>query len=454
TLNVDSRWSCMGTRSGTVMGIPFFVGADVTINAGRTLTIDGGVTVKFYRNTGLNFNGYLDARGSAEKNVVFTSYLDILGQPEPTATNYWDQIVFNIDSGGVLEFCTIRFAGYDYHDVIVTDFSSPIIQHVDIAKCRRHLIRAQNTANPVVHYSSLVTNNTTYYGVYGDCTSTVDATSNYWGASSGPYHATLNPSGTGSRVGDCVLFEPFWDNPYGTPEIAVHPGALGATLEPEWTTVLDLYIMNLDTASVLSYSISEALAPTGSFAEANGSESQDLLEDGASRDLLRLADVEWLSVDRPIGLVDRDDTMTVKVTFAAGSLECGSYTAYLIIGSNDEDEDPVIVPVCMFVKIDHCDAPDSPPVGEFHLSQNYPNPFNPQTTFSYYLPQQDRVLFVIYDASGRKVRTLISGVQPQGRHTIDWAGNNDREEPVASGVYFARFLIGDKVTTRKLILAR
>jgi hypothetical protein len=37
----------------------------------------------------------------------------------------------------------------------------------------------------------------------------VDATDNYWGDASGPYHATLNPAGLGNPVSDNVLFDPW-----------------------------------------------------------------------------------------------------------------------------------------------------------------------------------------------------------------------------------------------------
>ena len=42
-----------------------------------------------------------------------------------------------------------------------------------------------------------------------DSTKWVDASGNDWGDISGPYHATLNPGGTGARVGDYVTFEPW-----------------------------------------------------------------------------------------------------------------------------------------------------------------------------------------------------------------------------------------------------
>lgn len=44
-----------------------------------------------------------------------------------------------------------------------------------------------------------------------------DATNNYWGDASGPYHATLNPAGLGSTVSDRVKFEPWLNAPLKPP---------------------------------------------------------------------------------------------------------------------------------------------------------------------------------------------------------------------------------------------
>ena len=40
----------------------------------------------------------------------------------------------------------------------------------------------------------------------------LDATKNYWGDLSGPYHATLNPDGTGDAVSDNVSFDPWFNS--------------------------------------------------------------------------------------------------------------------------------------------------------------------------------------------------------------------------------------------------
>ncbi|NLB74718.1 MAG: hypothetical protein GX795_11965, partial [Firmicutes bacterium] len=69
------------------------------------------------------------------------------------------------------------------------------------------------------------------FGVAG-----VDATLNYWGHESGPYHATQNPSGQGNSVSDNVLFDPwFIDEECTTTSDGSNPLSMGlmqAMLEP------------------------------------------------------------------------------------------------------------------------------------------------------------------------------------------------------------------------------
>jgi len=56
------------------------------------------------------------------------------------------------------------------------------------------------------HFNKIVGNT---YGVWNDGSETVDATNNWWGDASGPYHETLNPDGMGDEVSDNVDFEPW-----------------------------------------------------------------------------------------------------------------------------------------------------------------------------------------------------------------------------------------------------
>ncbi len=56
--------------------------------------------------------------------------------------------------------------------------------------------------------------NNTAWGVRNFDATIVNATSNWWGNLTGPYHPTLNPDGQGDDVSDNVLFAPWLDAPY------------------------------------------------------------------------------------------------------------------------------------------------------------------------------------------------------------------------------------------------
>lgn len=72
-------------------------------------------------------------------------------------------------------------------------------------------------------------------------------------------------------------------------------------------------------------------------------------------------------------------------------------------------------------------------VGSFELSQNYPNPFNPATLIQYSIPSASRVELRIYDALGREVKTLVSGMQDAGTYKVSFDASN-----LASGLYTYR----------------
>jgi hypothetical protein len=73
------------------------------------------------------------------------------------------------------------------------------------------------------------------------------------------------------------------------------------------------------------------------------------------------------------------------------------------------------------------------------LVGSYPNPFNPSTTINYELSKDASVKMEIYDAMGRKVRSLVDGTKSAGYYSVVWNGRNDQGRDVASGVYLYRF---------------
>jgi len=63
-----------------------------------------------------------------------------------------------------------------------------------------------------IHYNNIYDN--IYYGVWNDGNILVNATLNYWGDATGPYHPTLNSDGLGDNVSDNVEFTPWLDASY------------------------------------------------------------------------------------------------------------------------------------------------------------------------------------------------------------------------------------------------
>jgi hypothetical protein len=88
------------------------------------------------------------------------------------------------------------------------------------------------------------------------------------------------------------------------------------------------------------------------------------------------------------------------------------------------------------------------------LSQNAPNPFNPITKISFALAQAGPVKLAVYDAAGREVRTLITGVQDAGQHQITWNGTDNSGHPVGSGTYFCRLHAGEKNYSSRMVLLK
>lgn len=88
------------------------------------------------------------------------------------------------------------------------------------------------------------------------------------------------------------------------------------------------------------------------------------------------------------------------------------------------------------------------------LDQNYPNPFSEITSIHCSIPVESQVSIVIYDISGRRVKTLIDEHLEPGHHSIHWDGTDTSGQKVASGVYFYRLDTPTSTGTKKLSVIR
>lgn len=83
-----------------------------------------------------------------------------------------------------------------------------------------------------------------------------------------------------------------------------------------------------------------------------------------------------------------------------------------------------------------------------------PNPFNPSVTVKYSLRKLSEVNISIFDCTGRKIINLIGREQKAGDYVIEWDGKSTNGIDVVSGIYFLRFIAGNVVQNKKLVLLR
>lgn len=88
---------------------------------------------------------------------------------------------------------------------------------------------------------------------------------------------------------------------------------------------------------------------------------------------------------------------------------------------------------------------------DYVLSHNYPNPFNSYTTISFISEGNFPAELVIYDALGRKVKTLFKGTAFTGTNRKTWDGTTDNGYEAASGIYLYTLNLNGNMYTHKMV---
>ena len=79
----------------------------------------------------------------------------------------------------------------------------------------------------------------------------------------------------------------------------------------------------------------------------------------------------------------------------------------------------------------------------------YPNPFNPIVNLSYSIPVSNQILVNVYDTRGRLVSELENSFQHAGSYNLIWDASD-----ISSGIYFAKYIVGEQSYTQKLSLLK
>jgi probable HAF family extracellular repeat protein len=99
-------------------------------------------------------------------------------------------------------------------------------------------------------------------------------------------------------------------------------------------------------------------------------------------------------------------------------------------------------------------APDLPVQSAATFPAITPNPFRRTTRIDFSLATPGPATLTVHDVRGRRVATLLDGVEGSGVRSLNWDGRDDAGRALAGGVYLLRFQAGDRVSSRRVVLLR
>jgi len=96
-------------------------------------------------------------------------------------------------------------------------------------------------------------------------------------------------------------------------------------------------------------------------------------------------------------------------------------------------------------------APPAARVARIELSAPSPNPSSSATRMQLALPAAGAVDLSVYDASGRRVATLLHSVLPAGRRSVQWDGRDAAGRLATPGIYFAQLVTPQGSAVQRIV---
>ncbi len=268
------------------------------------------------------------------------------------------------------------------------------------------------SSTPAITGSNIAYNGTGLYNA--DNTNTIDATSNWWGDSSGPYHPQQNAGGLGNSVNAYVNIIPFLTEP----DTAAPP-----------IPVQNLQVFDLGEDFI---SLSWDESPMGDLAGYK---------------------VYYDSDSTGFPYADTVDLGNNTSTTLSGLMPGLTYYIAATCYDTDGNEGWYSNEISATTEVLSIDMDNLVPK-EFALHQNYPNPFNPTSTIQYDLPEAANVTLVVYDILGREVIRLVSQEMQPGYHVAVWDAKDHAGRAMPTGIYLARVVTPAYTKSIKMLLLK
>ena len=215
----SGNWHSPGLPLRVASDTPVFGGGDLVLDAAQaTLTVAAGTTIQLESGNSIVVRGGgLRMQGTARRPIVLTS-----DRPTP-APGDWGRIEFGPGTTGMLAHVHLSYAGATrlfsgagsltaHAGIVVNGAAAVTIVDSIVDHSGGHDVEAAGGARPTLHHDRFLAVRPGNFGVVNDAGATgapIDATSNYWGAPSGPRDAAHNPVGAGTRVSAGVTYRPW-----------------------------------------------------------------------------------------------------------------------------------------------------------------------------------------------------------------------------------------------------
>ncbi len=274
------------------------------------------------------------------------------------------------------------------------------------------------TLNASVNRNSIVGN---VVGLENASTSPQNAENNWWGDTdgSGPFHATLNTTGTGDSVVGAVDFIP-WN------------GAVAVSTGPDQA----LYIGYGPTSTTLTAGVSGGALPY-TYLWSTGATTPSITVSTSMG-------VGTYSFSVNVTDVTRCNSGSDTINVTIEDVRCGSNLDKVALyhrTANGRYHWICVAPSSVPAHLAHGDVFTLPrPAAtinevpeQFALKQNFPNPFNPSTAIAYDLPVDAHVSIEVYSVLGQKVAQLVDENLTAGYHNVTFDATS-----LASGIYIYR----------------
>lgn len=283
-----------------------------SIYADAELTIEPGTIIKFNRGAMLNIDERLNAAGTEDEKIIFTSIKDDSaggdtnkdGTATSPARGDWTSIFFYKGEQSIMEHVVVSYGSVEgavmgavtinlkdiiirnseinnsgYSGIFIKD-SQPTIENNIISNNRAGVL-SWSSKTPKITNNSIVDNDIGA-SVILSLSNRLDAADNWWGHDSGPYHAVLNPTGQGNRVSDGVIFDPWTGKKDEEIDpVIIVPGIMGSWEKyGEWVIdpVLHTYDNLIEAMVSSGYELNETLFLLPYDWRQSNTETADLLK--------------------------------------------------------------------------------------------------------------------------------------------------------------------------------